>query len=141
MVAKFKKKNTDRQTKHTNEMKWNEINCIVLYRKCQIVLCCVVWVLNFHYKLVRWFTIRVLNFNRTKISTEYALHTDFLSNSLFIHFIQLYNCFSTKFSVDDNVLRIRQQQSNFYRWIEAFRTHSHRIAQTNPIELQKNTTR
>lgn len=46
--------------------------------------------------------------------------------------------FPNEIAVDDNVLKIRQQQSNFYRWIEAFRTHSHRIAQTNPIDLKTN---
>lgn len=39
--------------------------------------------------------------------------------------------------VDANVLKARQEQSNFYRWIEAYRTHSHRIAATNPIPLDK----
>lgn len=39
--------------------------------------------------------------------------------------------------VDANVLKARQEQSNFYRWIEAYRTHSHRIAATNPIPLTK----
>lgn len=52
---------------------------------------------------------------------------------IFIHYI------FNEIAVDDNVLKIRQQQCNFYRWIEAFRTHSHLIAQTNPIELKKNT--
>ncbi|XP_031631638.1 probable 2-oxoglutarate dehydrogenase E1 component DHKTD1 homolog, mitochondrial [Contarinia nasturtii] len=42
------------------------------------------------------------------------------------------------FELDDNVLKTRQQQSNFYRWIEAFRSHSHHIAHTNPIELKTN---
>lgn len=67
----------------------------------------------------------------------------FLLLLLFLFCSLIYFCLllfiSIGIAVDDNVLKIRQQQSNFYRWIEAFRTHSHRIAQTNPIELQKNT--
>lgn len=54
---------------------------------------------------------------------------------ILFHFIYLFD----EIAVDDNVLKIRQQQSNFYRWIEAYRTHAHRIAQTNPIELKNNT--
>lgn len=43
-----------------------------------------------------------------------------------------------KTAVNDNVSKMRQQESNFYRWVEAYRTHAHRIAQTNPIEIRKN---
>lgn len=56
-----------------------------------------------------------------------------------LFFFPLSPIYFNEIVVDDNVLKIRQQQSNFYRWIEAFRTHSHQIAQTNPIELKKNT--
>lgn len=39
-------------------------------------------------------------------------------------------------AVDENTLNVRQEQSNFYRWVEAFRAHSHRQAQTDPIQLE-----
>lgn len=38
-------------------------------------------------------------------------------------------------TVADDVVRIRQEQSKFVRWVDAYRTHSHRMARTNPIEI------
>lgn len=44
-------------------------------------------------------------------------------------------CSLFTFAVADDVVRIRQQQSNFVRWVDAYREHSHRMARTNPIEI------
>lgn len=41
------------------------------------------------------------------------------------------------FSVDAATIKRRQEQSNFVRWVEAYRVHAHRLAQTNPIEWRQ----
>lgn len=46
-----------------------------------------------------------------------------------IHFIFL-------LSVSDDVARVRNEQSDFVRWIDAFRANAHISAQTNPISDQ-----
>lgn len=53
------------------------------------------------------------------------------------HIVQHFHIFCLLFTVAvaDDVARIRHEQSNFTRWVDAFRTHSHRMARTNPIEI------
>lgn len=39
--------------------------------------------------------------------------------------------------VPESVLQSRREQSNIYRWVEAYRTHGHRLASVNAIALPK----
>lgn len=38
--------------------------------------------------------------------------------------------------MSEDVIESRQNKSNFYRWVEAYRKDGHRLAQTNPIEYK-----
>lgn len=39
--------------------------------------------------------------------------------------------------VPQDVLNSRSNQSNVYRWVEAYRTHGHRVANVNPVAITK----
>ncbi|XP_059615190.1 probable 2-oxoglutarate dehydrogenase E1 component DHKTD1 homolog, mitochondrial [Phlebotomus argentipes] len=39
------------------------------------------------------------------------------------------------FSVPDEVLHARNRHSNVYRWVEAYRSHGHNVAQVNPVDF------
>lgn len=46
----------------------------------------------------------------------------------FSHFFKL---------ASEKVLQTRQNQSNFLRWVDAYRLNGHRIAQINPVKFRE----
>ncbi|GAB0099368.1 Probable 2-oxoglutarate dehydrogenase E1 component DHKTD1 homolog, mitochondrial [Sergentomyia squamirostris] len=43
------------------------------------------------------------------------------------------------FAVPEDVLKARNRHSNVYRWIEAYRSHGHSVAQVNPVDYANRT--
>uniref|UniRef100_A0A1L8E1X1 Putative 2-oxoglutarate dehydrogenase e1 subunit n=1 Tax=Nyssomyia neivai TaxID=330878 RepID=A0A1L8E1X1_9DIPT len=39
------------------------------------------------------------------------------------------------FAVPEDILSARNRQSNVYRWVEAYRSHGHNLAQVNPVDF------
>jgi 2-oxoglutarate dehydrogenase complex dehydrogenase (E1) component-like enzyme len=40
-------------------------------------------------------------------------------------------------AVPDNVLEARKNKSNLFQYVKAYRTHGHRIATINPVEVKR----